>query len=250
MNTRARSLALYRPGQETAGRRRGIWKRSPAASGPRPNSIAILAMNAAANRRCRPTKAPAPTATLPRYGARRAAAARQVVSHRLRRPRGGRRPAPRPPAGGARPAICAGPPSPCRIAASSTPTCATPSPTCSSRSGARPAHRRHGCTCSWSINPAPIAGYASACSSTAAASGTAPAGSFRASGGCAPSSRLVFYQGPVPASAPRHRVRLPVRRRGARVALGAELRAPARRPVAGESADGARPVARLVSCNS
>ncbi len=59
--------------------------------------------NAAANRRCRPTKAPAPTATLPRYGPLRAAASRQAVSHRLRRPRGGRRPAPRPPAGVARP---------------------------------------------------------------------------------------------------------------------------------------------------
>ena len=67
----------------------------------------------------------------------------------------------------------------------------------------------------------PIAGYASACSSTAAASGTAPAGSFRASGGCAPSSRWSSTRGSVPASTagatPREFAEL-VRRLGARLA--------------------------------
>ena len=50
MNTRARSLALYGPGQET-GRRRGMWKRSPRRVRAAPDSIEVLATTAAANRR-------------------------------------------------------------------------------------------------------------------------------------------------------------------------------------------------------
>ena len=159
MNNRARSLALYRPG---SGDCEGVVVESGSVAPPRQvpasgRTTGCFAPSSPTTGRPQPCSAP---------------------TCRRRSP-----------------AICAGPPSPCRIAASSTPTCATPSPTCSSRSGARPAPRPHGCTCSWSTNPAPIAGYASACSSTAAASGTAPAASFRASGACAPSSRWSSTRG-------------------------------------------------------
>lgn len=133
-------------------------------------------MTAAANRRRRPTKAPATSATLPRsmaHGVQRPHD--KLLSHCLHRP--ARRPPPcsAPTCRRSSPAPCAGPPSPCRPQFRRSrparyrvrPALLWP--------GARLAHRPHGCTCSWSTSPGPIAGFASACSSTAAASGIAPA---------------------------------------------------------------------------